>query len=195
MTVTPGEFAYDLPTNVDTTSPLMDPSHSELHNDVNRAALDLHNRLIQLELILAGLTAPQGSIEQARLVANTWYAPGNLVADNKLLMPLIWNLTERSSAFMGAKASLLTAADADIEVDLVVGATLSGPTYNSGTQTSILKTGKLVIPAGWNVSVTLGPDDFIADHPVNTYVVALVEKVGSVAAPGADLTIQLNRNL
>jgi hypothetical protein len=180
---------------VDTTSPLVDPSHSDLHNQVNRAVSDLNARLNQLELILAGLTAPEGSIEQARLVANTWSALGPLAANNKILMPLVWNVTERTVTFQAAKATVMSPADADIEVDIVVSAVLSGPNYQSGTQNSILKAGKLVIPAGQYVSASLGPSDFVGDHPVNTYVAAYIEKVGSSAAPGADLTIQLNRNL
>jgi hypothetical protein len=195
MTVTPQEVDYNLPTNVDTTSPLVNPSHSELHNEVNRATSDLNNRVSQLELVLAGLTAPQGSIEQARLVANSWTVAGNLVADNKLLIPILWNVTERAVSFQAAKATVITPADADIELNIVVGAVLNGPTYDSSTQTSILKTGKLVITAGQRNSSTLGIPDFKGDHPVNTYVAAYVAKVGSGAAPGADLTIQLNRNL
>lgn len=195
MTVTPQEVDYNLPTNVDTTSPLVDPSHSELHNNANRATSDLNARVSQLELILAGLTAPQGSIEQARLVANSWTVTGNLVADNKLLIPILWNVTERAVSFQAAKATVMSPADADIELDIVVGAALNGPTYDSSTQTSVLKTGKLVIPAGQRNSDTLGISDFKGDHPINTYVAAYVAKVGTGAAPGADLTLQLNRNL
>jgi hypothetical protein len=195
MTVTPAGVEYSLPTNIDNTAPLANPSHSELHNDVNRAVLDLNARMSQVELTLAGLTAPDGSIEQARLVANTWYLTGAMSVTQTILMPLIWNVTERAATFKSAKAALLTPADTDVEVDLVVAAMLTGPTYDETTQTSILKAGKLVIPAGQNVSATLGESDFVANHPMNTYVAAYVEKVGSTDAPGADLTIQLNRNL
>jgi hypothetical protein len=195
MTVTPAGVEYSLPTNIDNTALLTNPSHSELHNDVNRAVLDLTARMSQVELTLAGLTAADGSIEQARLVANTWYLTGALNVTQTILMPLVWNVTERAATFKSAKASLLTPADADVEVDLVVAGTLSGPTYDETTQTSILAAGKLVIPAGQNVSATLGESDFVANHPMNTYVAAYVEKVGSTDAPGADLTIQLNRNL
>jgi len=198
MTVTPSEVDYGLPTNVDTTSPLVNPSHSELHNNTNRATLDLHSRVSQLELVLAGLTAPEGSIEQARLVANTWSVIGNLnnlASSHTILMPLVWNITQRVVTFKGAKVSVLTPADADIEVDIVVGATLVGPTYDSGSQGSILAAGELVIPAGQHTSVTLTESDFAGQHPVNTYVTAYVRQAGSSNAPGNDLTIQLNRNL
>jgi len=198
MTVTPSEVDYALPTNVDTTSPLVNPSHSELHNTTNRAVLDLHNRVTQLELVLAGLTAPQGSIEQARLVANTWTIIGSLASlasAKTILMPLIWNITERVVTFKGAKATVLVPADADIEVNLVVGSTLSSPAYDTGTQASILAAGKLVIPAGERSSMTLNESEFTGQHPVNAYVAAYVQTAGSTSAPGSDLTIQLNRNL
>jgi len=198
MTVTPSEVDYALPTNVDTTSPLVDPSHSELHNSTNRAVVDLNNRVNHIELILAGLTAPEGSIEQARLVANTWQVLGtltSLASAHTILMPLVWNITERVVTFKGAKASVLTPADADIEVDLVVGTTLTGPAYSSGNQGSILATGKLVIPAGERTSATLGESDFVGQHPINAYVAAYVITAGSTNEPGSDLSIQLNRNL
>jgi hypothetical protein len=197
MTVTPAPFDYDLPTNVDTNSPLVNPSHSELHNDVNRAALDLNNRLNAVELMLAGLTAETGPIQQARLVAHEWIVRGPLAAaqTQMILIPPIWNITGRPVTFEGAKATVLTAADADIVVDMVIGATLTGPAHDTGgSQTSILKV-PLKIAAGAYYSATIGQADFVGNQPVNTYVAAFVSSIGSTDAPGADLTIQLNRSL
>jgi len=198
MTVTPAEVDYNLPTNVDTTSPLIDPSHSELHNNVNRAASDLNARVSHLELILAGLTAPEGTIQQARLVAHQWIVRGELTPEqtHMVLIPPLWNITGRASTFNAAKATVLVPADADILVNMVIGAELSGPEHDhdSGTQTNILKT-PLVIPAGEYYSQTIGPSDFVGDHPTETYIAAFVDSIGSSAARGADLTIQLNRSL
>src|SRR3954469_1428650 len=196
MTVTPQAAAdYDLPTNVDTTSPLVDPSHSELHNTTNRAVLDLNNRVGTLEQVLAGLTMPSGSIEQARLAAHQWVGRGLLSADQTILMPLIWNMTGRSVTFQAAKATVLTPANADIEVDIVIGSVLTGPTYDVSTQSSILQAGKMVITPGEYFSASLGQSDFGTEQAVGTYIAAYIEKTGSVGSPGADLTLQLNRNL
>jgi hypothetical protein len=198
MTVTPAEVSYSLPTDVDTSSPLVNPSHSQLHNDVNRAALDLSNRLNHVEQILAGLTAPDGTIQQARLVAHQWFVRGPLSVEmtHTILIPLIWNITGRPSTFNAVKATVLTPADADITVNLVIGSQLSGPhhDHDGDTQTEILKQ-KLVIPAGEHYSATIGPDDFVGDHPIETYIAAFIDTVGSPDAPGADLSIQLNRSL
>jgi hypothetical protein len=187
VTVTP------LPTNVDTTSPLTDPSHSTLHNDANRGVNDLADRMVHLEQVIAGLTAPQGTIEQARLNASEWVVRGDVVADGALLLPMVWNMTGRSVTFQAAKATLLTPAEDDVEVDIVVGSELAGPEFDDTTQTSVLKA-PLVVRAGEAFSVSLGPDDFDGQHPVNSYVAAYVKTVGA-GAPGVDLVIQLNRNL
>lgn len=194
MTVTPTGASYALPTNVDTTSPLVNPSHSDLHNSTNAAVLDINNRLATLELFLAGLTAPNGTLEQSRMVAHQWVLRGNLVADNVLLLPMIWNLTGRVVQYRAAKVSLMGAADTDVEVDIVNGAALTGPSFDPVTQTSILKTGKIVVPAGQHTSASLGASDFVGDQPIGSYVVAYVKRVGS-STPGSDLVIQLNRYL
>jgi hypothetical protein len=198
MTVNPTAGLYELPTDVNTTSPLVDPSHSDLHNQTNNAVLDLNVRTSNLELLLSGLTAPDGSIEQARLVAHQWAVKGPLtgITLDAVLIPLIWNITGRVVTFSAAKASVLTPADADIVIDMVIGAEISGPMHDTtgGTQTSILQT-PLVIPAGAYYSATLDKSGFVGDHPIGSYIAAFVEGIGTAGAPGADLSIQLNRNL
>jgi hypothetical protein len=200
VTVTPQPPVYDLPVDIDSISPLTNPSHSQLHNTTNRAVLDLNQRVIMTEDIIRGLTAPSGSIQQARLAAHEWAVPGPLQENqtHRILIPLIWNLTGRNVEFQAAKITVLTPADEDIKVDIVVGSELTGPEHDhdDGTQTSIFKSGtELVIPAGQYFSPTLVASDFEGVHPTNTYVAAFVEEIGTDAAPGADLTIQLNRNL
>lgn len=198
MTVTPQEVDYALPTNVDTTAPLTNPSHSDLHNGTNRAVLDLNGRVSNLERLLSDLTAPNGSVDQARLAAHEWVVRGPISADGSILMPLIWNMTGRSVTFQAAIATVLNPSDADIEVDIVIGSVLSGPVFDPDTQTSILKAGKLVVPANQHLSVDLGVDDFGTEQAVGTYITAYVESVGAGgtgSVPGEDLTIQLNRNL
>ena len=187
---------YGLPTNIDTISPLTNPSHSTLHNDANYAINDLADRVAHLEQIIAGLTAPQGSIEQARLAAHEWVARGDLDSSvvGVLLIPMIWNMTGRTVTFQAAKATILTPAENDVDIDIVVGSQLNGPDFDSGTQTSVLKAGKLTVPAGEAFSVSLGPSDFTGQQPVNSYIAAYVQAVGG-GAPGVDLVVQLNRNL
>jgi hypothetical protein len=180
------------------SNPLTNPSHSELHSSTSTAIESIDNRLEILETIVKAITAPDGNIAQARLAAHEWAVHGQLdpVQNNMLLIPLIWNITGRTVKFDGAKATLLTEADANVVIDIVIGAELSGPEHDEsgGTQTTIL-TSQLVIPAGELVSQTLGPGDFSTDHSINTYVGAFVESIGSASAPGGDLTIQLNRLL
>jgi len=197
VTVTPYETGqvYDLPTNIDTITPLSNPSHSALHNATNLAVNDLADRVGHLEQIIAGLTAPSGSIEQARLAAHQWVLRGDLddTVVDVLLLPMIWNLTGRTVTFEAAKATILTPAVDDTEIDIVVGSDLTGPTFDTNTQTSVLKA-PLVVPAGQAFSVSLSESDFAGQHPVNTYVTAYVKTVGT-GAPGVDLVVQLNRNL
>ena len=55
------------------------------------------------------------------MLGATWWPTNKL-----LILPLIWNLTERAVTFQAAKATVMTPADADIEIDIVVGAALTG---------------------------------------------------------------------
>jgi len=186
---------YGLPTNIDTISPLTTPPHSALHNDVNRSVNDLADRVGHLEQIIAGLTAPSGSIEQARLNATEWVLHGDVDGSvvNVLLLPVMWNLTSRSVTFQAAKATILTPPENDVTIDIVVGSALAGPDFDANNQTSVLEA-PLVVPAGEAFSVSLSEDDFTGQHPVDTYVAAYVAAVGG-GAPGVDLVVQLNRNL
>lgn len=196
MTVTP----YDLPIDTGPTSSLTDPPHADLHNKTGLAVNDLGNRVATTETTLIALTAPNGPIDQARLAAHQWVVRGPLLVaeTHKILIPLIWNITGRNVEFEGVKITVLTPADEEIKVDIVVGSTLTGPDHDhsGATQTSIFKTGKQpVIAAGQFFSLTVPPDDFQGNHPMNSYLAAFVEEVGSTTSPGRDLTIQINRSL
>jgi hypothetical protein len=194
VTVTP----YDLPTNIDTISPLTNPSHSDLHNLANGATLDLDRRVANVESVVRGLTAPSGTIEQARLAAHTVMVRGPVGQElnGTLLVPVLWNMTGRPVTYQAAKATLLIAADADFEVDIVNGLDVEGNTFDADLHTSILKEGKrLVIPAGEFTSEELHVDDFDGSQAQHTYLAVVVKSMGSVDAPGGSLTVQLNRNL
>jgi hypothetical protein len=181
--------------NPSTTSPLTNPSHAQLHTDTNTAVVGLGMRLDALE---GAVPRTAQDIEHARLAAHQWTLRGDLVPDHKMLLPIIWNITGRTVTFEAAKITVLTPADADVVVDIVVGTALDGPMHDhdSGLQTSILKT-PLVIPAGAFFSPTVSKvnDDFVGVQLPETYLAAFCEGAGSPGAPGRDLTIQLNRLL
>ncbi len=175
------------------TDPLTSPSHATEHSNLTLAATDLDTRLKQVEQDGLGY---ETDIEQARLVANTWMVRGALSSGNvnQLIIPLLYNLTDRPSRFQAAAASVLTApTGAAILVDIVVCA--SAPTsalYDlSGPQDTIL-TSKLSIAAGATSSAVT--QTFVGDHAIGRWVAAVITQVGS-GTPGSDLTIQLNRLL
>jgi hypothetical protein len=175
------------------TDPLTNPSHATEHSNLTLAATDLDTRLKTVEL--NGLTYAT-NILQARLVANTWMVRGALTTGNlnKLIIPLLYNLTDRPAKFEAAMASVLTApTGAALLVDLVVCS--SAPTSDvydlSGPQDTIL-TSKLSIAAGTTTSAVT--TTFVGDHAVGRWVAAVVTQIGSGTA-GGDLTIQLNRSL
>jgi hypothetical protein len=176
-------YALDAP---DPNSPLADPSHAGLHQAENTAINLLSQRIGVFENAAPELAS---DLQQARLAAHEWPVRGTLMVDNRLLMPVIWNLTGHAVQFDAAKLSVF-----------IPGGTLSSGDYDIGnTQSSILGAGKLVIPAGEYSSVTVTADGagggFVGNMPIDTYVAAVLTQVGSLSAPGADLTIQLNRLL
>jgi hypothetical protein len=188
--------SYGLP-DPDPNSQLVEPSHAELHTATNHAIQDMTLRLVALETALAQVTAPDGGIEQARLVSNTWVLPGVLITEqtNRILSPVLWNLAGRDAEFSSAKASvMLPPVGGDIEIDIVISTLLDGDAYDlSYGQTSVL-THKLVIPEGANTSSTFLPSDFVGHHSKDNWIGAAVTRIGSETG-GYDLTIQLNRLL
>jgi hypothetical protein len=188
--------SYNLP-DPDPTSQLVEPSHADLHTATNHAVQDITNRIVALETAVTTTTAPGGSIEQARLATSTWTIFGALVPENVnlILSPVIWNITDRPSAFSAAKAAVMLPPNgSDILIDIVTSPLLDGNAYDYvQAQTSILLQ-RLVIPAGQTTSVTLGPSNFVGEHIRDTWVGAAVTQIGSTD-PGYDLTIQLNRLL
>jgi len=189
--VSPDAAAYEIPDPA-AGSLLNDPSHSGLHSQTNDAVQLLNGRVTVVETNVNNLW-PQ--VQQARLVATTWLVPGTLLAanNNKLLLPLIWNMTGRSVDFAAAKLTVFTPPTGSaITVDIITGTTLvAGGVIDTASTDSIL-TAPLSIPVGelYSAEVTT----FVGVHAVGTYVVAAVTGVGSTDA-GADLTIQLNRLL
>ena len=187
------------------TSLLTEPSHSTLHSDVNYAVRSLDDRLARVEqnlLYLVGDAQTKGQMEQARRAAHEWVVRGPLVKDDKLLLPIIWNLTGRAVKYEAAKATVYgTSGSSSILIDIVSGTDLVSDSYDPGTQSSIFKAGGLYIPAGQTTSATVlstdtGPSEgFVGDMPINSYLAAVIRQVGSGAQPGRDLTIQLNRLL
>jgi hypothetical protein len=175
------------------TDPLTSPSHATEHTNLTLAATDLDTRLAQVEQNGLGY---ETDIEQARLVANTWMVRGALTTGNvnQLIIPLIYNLTDRPVRFEAAMASVLTApVGAAILVDIVVCSTApTSALYDlTGPQDTIL-TSKLSIAAGSTTSAVART--FVGDHAINRWVAAVVTQVGSGTA-GSDLTVQLNRLL
>jgi hypothetical protein len=176
-------------------SKLNTPSHADLHTKLNTASENLHARLTTVEQNVNNLW-PQ--VDQARLAAHMWDVPGVLdeANNNKLIMPIIWNMTGRTVLFSAAKVTVFTPpVGRAITVDIFTGHNLDGPILNTGLATSILKT-PLTVPVGAYYSSSIGTNGFKdnAFHAVDNYVVAVVTQVGSTT-PGADLTIQLNRLL
>jgi hypothetical protein len=179
-----------------------DPAHASLHSDVNYAIRSLDDRLMRVEQNVTQLVKPKGSVEQARRAAHEWTVRGPLVKDDKLLLPILWNMTGQAVTYEAAKATVYTpAASSNILIDIVNGTDLINDSYDPNTQTSIFKAGGLYIEAGQTTSVTVLSTDvgasagFVADMPNGSYLAAVIRQVGSVAQPGANLTIQLNRLL
>jgi len=193
--------SYNLP-DPDPNSQLVEPSHAQLHTATNHAINDITSRVVAVETAIAATTAPDGAIEQARLVANTWTVPGNLGEEHKniILSPVLWNLGTRDATFDSAKASVMyPPVGGEIQIDIVRSAALVSNEYGTGqAQTSILVQ-KLVIPDGANFSTTTyGPDKFVGVHTRDTWVSAVITSIGGTGAQqgtGYDLTIQLNRLL
>jgi hypothetical protein len=179
------------------TDPLTAPPHATEHKNTALAITELDGRLTAVE---AAAPATALNIEQARLVASIWTIRSTLTSGNlnKLIIPLVWNLTDRPVRFEAAMISVLTPpAGASILVDIVVCA--SPPTSDgydlSGPQDTILSGGKLTIAAGSTTStVVRSGGGFIGDHAVGRWVAAVVTQIGSTT-PGSDLTVQLNRLL
>jgi hypothetical protein len=192
--VSPDPADYEI-TDPSSTSLLNVPSHAGLHAQANDAVQLLNGRVTVIEQNVNNLW-PQ--VQQARLVATTWLVPGTLSAanNNKLLLPLIWNMTGRAVDFSAAKITIFTPpTGAPITVDILTGTTLSGGMVDVVATDSILTT-PLSIPVGefYSAEITAAGSGFVGQHGVGTYVVAAVTGVGSGTA-GADLTIQLNRLL
>ena len=114
---------------------------------------------------------------------------------NTLLVPVLWNLTGRSVEYVAAKATNEMAADDDLIIDIVSGATLQGNTYNPDLHASVFKNGPMVIPAGEYFSPTVEANGFVADMPQETYIAAVITQMGSSDAPGGSITVQINRLL
>jgi hypothetical protein len=184
------------------TSLLTEPSHSTLHGDVNYAIRSLDDRVNRVEQNVTYMVKPKGAIEQARRAAHEWAVRGPLVKNDKLLLPILWNLTGQAVTYEAVKATVYTpSASSDILIDIVSGTDLANDSYDPGTQSSIFKAGGLYITAGQTTSVTVLSTDtgatggFVGDMPNGSYLAAVIRQVGSVAQPGADLTIQINRLL
>lgn len=180
-----------------TTDPLNAPSHSGLHSRVHTAVENLNIRVGVTEDSINDIW-PQ--IDQARLAAHQWVVRGPLVEadNNKLLMPIIWNMTGRTVLFSAARATVYTPPQGrDLQVNIYTGHDLDGAILNTALASSILDA-PLTIPAGQYTSpiATLAGGGFAdnAFQAVNNYVVAVVTQVGTTVA-GGDLTIQLNRLL
>ena len=176
-------------------SRLNTPSHSDLHTRINTATENLHARVTNVEQSVNSIWP---EVDRARLAAHMWDVPGTLdeANNNKLIMPIIWNMTGRTVLFSAAKLTVFTPPQgSSITMDIFNGHDLDGSLLNTGLATSILKS-PLTIPSGAYVSNSIGASGFKdnAFHAVDNYVVAVVAQVGSTT-PGADLTIQLNRLL
>ena len=182
-----------------------DPAHAGLHTDTNYAIHSLNDRLGNVEenvLYLVGDSQTKGQMEQARRAAHEWVLRGPLVKDDKLLLPILWNLTGRAVSYEAAKATVYGASgSSSILIDIVSGTDLVSDSYDPGTQTSIFKAGGLYILAGQTTSATVKSTDtgsgegFVGDMQDGSYLAAVIRQVGSGAQPGRDLTIQLNRLL
>lgn len=184
---------YNLPTP-SADDPLTDPPHSTLHSSTNSAVNDLDRRVGNIEDAAPDISV---DITQARLASHTVMVRGALGQSlrSTLLVPVIWNLTGRMVTYQAAKATLTTAADADVVIDIVNGSTLDGPSYDEGLQTSVLADGPLVIRAGQFFSDSVDVDGFVTVQSVGTYVAVVIKELGSVDAPGGSLTVQFDRLL
>jgi hypothetical protein len=204
MSIIPPEIPITIPNPADyvftdpsTTQKLDNPSHSQLHTKINDAVETLNGRVSITETNVNKIW-PQ--IEQARLVANTWLVHGQLVDEEiagKLMLPPIWNVTARPVLFDAARATVYTAPlGQEISIDIVTGPTITGELPDD-TAHSILNEPLTIAPGTFTSDIiTRISNGFIpnAFHAVGWYVAAVVSTVGTTA-PGADLTIQLNRML
>jgi hypothetical protein len=175
------------------------PSHSELHTELSEAVRLLHLRMDTVEQEHINLLWPQ--VEQSRKSANTWVIPGQLSAEvvGPLLLPPLWNLTGRSVLFDAVRATAYTEPlGQDIIIDILTGPEITGPLKVSSMHSIFKPTQRLTIPVGGNVSpimsqLTNGFADG-AHHAIGEVVVVQILQIGT-DAPGADLTIQLLRDL
>jgi hypothetical protein len=184
---------YNLP-SPDANDPLTDPPHATLHSSVNNAVNDLDRRVATIED-----AAPDAAenVRQARLAAHTWMVRGALTQglQDTLLVPVLWNLTGRTVEYAAAKVTVELAADADLIVDIVTGADLSGNAYSPDLHTSILKGGPMTVPAGEYVSPSVAADGFVSTMAQETYIAAVITAMGSSDAPGGSITVQIDRLL
>jgi len=190
---------YDLPTTVSPTSPLTDPAHSTLHNDTGAAINSLHLRVSDTEEYLDELIEPDGPIDQARLVAHTFLFKGAVttaaMSTKPLILPIVWNVTGRTVVFWAAKATVFSPANADLDIDVVVGSSVTGPNFDAGAHTSVLTAGKLTIPSGQYFSTTTVEAGFNASQPVESYMAVYVKDVHGATTAAVDLCVQVNRKL
>lgn len=195
--IPPADPAFYVFTDPATGSPLNDPSHSGLHSRINTAVENLNSRVSVVEGHVNDLWP---EVQQARLAAHEWPVRGALngADNNKLLMPILWNMTGRVVQFQAAKLTVFTPPVGQaIIVDIVTGTTIAGGVLNTGTMASILDAPMTIIPGEFTSgTVTQAGGGFAGTgvHAVNDFVVAVILQVGTTD-PGADLTIQLNRLL
>ena len=89
-----------------------------------------------------------------------------------LILPIVWNVTGRTVVFWAAKATVFSPANADLDIDVVVGSSVTGPNFDAGAHTSVLTAGKLTIPSGQYFSTTTVEAGFNASQPVESYMMA-----------------------
>jgi hypothetical protein len=187
-----------------TANKLDNPSHSAVHTKTNAAVEALHGRVAVTE---SGINSiwPQMEVlrqegERARLAAHMWTVPGPLdeLTLNSALLPPIWNMTGRSVLFSAARATVYTPPQGkEIKIEIWAGTEITGKIPDT-TNMHMVLAAPLTIPVNSYTSdmLTIDGGGFAVNafHAQGEVLIAIVTQVGDTA-PGADLTIQLNRML
>lgn len=189
---------YDIPEVGAGTEPLEAPDglgHAGLHDRLKAAVDGVDGRVVLLE---DWRTDAEPALDQAKLTAHTWFVPSTLSTSAAPIGPALSNLTGREVEFESARITVFTApTSGSVQVDLRVAAPISDGSkvvnFALGSMTSILNA-PLSIAVGENTSdqITLADGDFAQTMmALNSWVCPVILAGGG----GANLTIQLNRNL
>lgn len=194
--VDPAEYVVKPADRPDSGAKLHAPPHANLHNKTSDMVQRLNERVSVVE---GSLNKAWPQVDAARLASHQWTVPGSLgdVITGQMLLPIVWNGSDHTVLFSAAKVTIYDIADQDIVVNLHNGSSLTGGGLDAELAPSILRN-PMVIEAGqltsplYTYAEHFVPNSF---HGQATYVTAVIESVGSVDMPGADLTIQLDRLL